>query len=164
MSEATKVIIDGVIKEARIEPWFDGKSVALGKLYGDRKKRFNDGTPIHTSYIVSGPDESGIIHTLNGIYQLEMRGAPPVVKVIDTPPEITVEDGKYTLVMDPLNMRALRYGNPWRDLCGDGLVMALGHEIIDLKDALENLVIAIGMGWDLEGVVAVAKAKVGTAK
>ena len=27
-----------------------------------------------------------------------------------------------------------------------------------LRDALENLTIAIGMGWDLEGVVAVARA------
>lgn len=54
-------------------------------------------------------------------------------------PHITVCDGKYTLVFDPTNMRALRYGEPWRDLIGDGLVMALGQEILDLKEALRRI-------------------------
>lgn len=46
---------------------------------------------------------------------------------------ITVCDGKYTLIMEPGNLRALRYGEEWRDLIGDGFVMALGHEILELK-------------------------------
>lgn len=50
---------------------------------------------------------------------------------------ITVADGKYTLVMDPGNFRALRYGEEWRDLCGDGLIMALGHEIETLREMLQ---------------------------
>jgi hypothetical protein len=51
-------------------------------------------------------------------------------------PEIVVCDGKYTLIMDPTNMRALRHGEPWRDLLGDGFIMALGHEILRLKETL----------------------------
>ena len=52
------------------------------------------------------------------------------------PSHLTVAEGKYTLVMDPTNMRALRYGEPWRDLVGDGFVMALGHEIERLRKEL----------------------------
>lgn len=57
------------------------------------------------------------------------------------PDHITVADGKYTLIMDPSNMRALRYGEPWlaRDLGGDGLIMALGHEIQRLREELAAL-------------------------
>lgn len=33
----------------------------------------------------------------------------------------------------------------------------------DLLDALENLVIAIGMGWDLEGVIGVSKSAIAKA-
>lgn len=52
------------------------------------------------------------------------------------PEHITVGDGKYTLVMDPTNLRALRYGERWRDLVGDGLVMALGQEIQELRETV----------------------------
>lgn len=52
------------------------------------------------------------------------------------PERITVCDGKYTLVMDPTGLRALRYGEDWRDLIGDGFVMALGHEILELREML----------------------------
>lgn len=55
------------------------------------------------------------------------------------PEHITVCDGKYTLIMEPMNMRALRYGEPWRDLVGDGFVMALGQEISALREALSTL-------------------------
>jgi len=44
-------------------------------------------------------------------------------------------DGKYTVVFDEKTGRleALRYGEPWRDLVGDGLVMAMLQEIDRLK-------------------------------
>lgn len=51
-------------------------------------------------------------------------------------PHITVYDGKYTLILDPSNLRALRHGEPWRDLVGDGFVMALGQEIVELRERL----------------------------
>ena len=56
-----------------------------------------------------------------------------------TPEHITVHDGKYTLIMDPGNLRALRYGEPWRNLVGDGFVMALGHEILELREKVATL-------------------------
>lgn len=62
------------------------------------------------------------------------------------PTHIVVADGKYTLVMDPSNLHALRYGEPWRDLVGDGFVMALGHEIEDLRAALAAHEAAEGAG------------------
>ena len=52
----------------------------------------------------------------------------------EKPDHITVCDGKYTLIMEPTNLRALRYGEPWRDLVGDGFVMALGQEIQALRE------------------------------
>lgn len=44
-------------------------------------------------------------------------------------------DGKYTIVFDEKTGRleALRYGEPWRDLVGDGLVLAMLQEIDRLK-------------------------------
>jgi hypothetical protein len=36
---------------------------------------------------------------------------------------VSVNDGKYTVVLEDGNMHALRYGEPWgRDLAGDNLV------------------------------------------
>jgi len=54
------------------------------------------------------------------------------------PAHLTVCDGKYTLIMDAGNLRALRYGEAWRDLAGDGFVMALGHEIEELSGLLRD--------------------------
>jgi hypothetical protein len=42
---------------------------------------------------------------------------------------IDLEGGKYTVIYDNGRLSALRYGEPWRDLTGDGLVLALVHEI-----------------------------------
>lgn len=43
---------------------------------------------------------------------------------------VTVGDGKYTLVQDGEGKQfALRYGEPWRDLVGDGLTLSLGYEL-----------------------------------
>lgn len=50
-----------------------------------------------------------------------------------------VADGKYTVVHDNgANLRALRYGQPWRDLVGDGLVLAMAQEIENLIGCLET--------------------------
>jgi hypothetical protein len=60
-----------------------------------------------------------------------------------TSTHITVADGKYTLILEPSNLRALRYGEPWRSLIGDGFVMALGYEIEDLREIIRDLTQAI---------------------
>lgn len=57
----------------------------------------------------------------------------------EKPEEITVYDGKYTLIMDPSGLRALRYGEEWRDLVGDFFVMALGYEILELRARVAEL-------------------------
>ncbi len=50
---------------------------------------------------------------------------------------VTVADGKYTLVFTPDgHLSALRYGQPWRDLTGDGMVLALVQEVDKLRAAL----------------------------
>ena len=42
---------------------------------------------------------------------------------------------KYTVIfLDNGHMEALRYGEKWRDLTGDGLVLAMLQEIDDLKE------------------------------
>ena len=46
------------------------------------------------------------------------------------PLEITVGDGKYTVVQTPDGqLSVLRNGEPWRDLTGDKLVLCLAQEL-----------------------------------
>ncbi len=49
-------------------------------------------------------------------------------------PGVTVADGKYTVQADgDGRLRCLRYGEEWRDLTGDGMVLALVQEIEALR-------------------------------
>ncbi len=53
---------------------------------------------------------------------------------------VTVADGKYTLVQDKDGKQvALRYGQEWRDLVGDNLTLALGHELEAARVALRKI-------------------------
>lgn len=53
--------------------------------------------------------------------------------------EVTVGDGKYTVrVMADGRMHALRNGEPWRDLNGDGLIYALAAEIENTMQLLDE--------------------------
>jgi hypothetical protein len=55
--------------------------------------------------------------------------------------EVTLEDGKYQIRLsdvsrqEPYVFEALRHGEPWRDLIGDKLSLALVHEIVRLREA-----------------------------
>ena len=52
---------------------------------------------------------------------------------------VTVADGKYTVVMNAEGrLFALRYGQPWRDCVGDGLILALAHEVEELREKLKE--------------------------
>lgn len=52
---------------------------------------------------------------------------------------INLENGKYTVIhKNGTEFRALRYGKEWRDLTGDGLVLAMAQEISDLRDQLHQ--------------------------
>lgn len=54
--------------------------------------------------------------------------------------QITVGDGKYTIVHEAgARLHCLRYGEPWRDLNGDGMVLALTHEIEILRSIIDEV-------------------------
>ncbi|MFU8688454.1 hypothetical protein ACNA6I_01350 [Rossellomorea sp. FS2] len=54
---------------------------------------------------------------------------------------IDLEEGKYSVVNELSNgggLRALRYGEEWRNLSGDGLILAMYHEIERLQEKVEE--------------------------
>ena len=54
--------------------------------------------------------------------------------------EITLYGGKYTYIREEgKGQRALRYGEEWRDLTGDGFVMAMAQEIEELRGQVATL-------------------------
>lgn len=54
------------------------------------------------------------------------------------------EGGKYTVVRkEGGSLRALRHGDPWRDLTGDKLVASMLYEIEDLRIKVAELEHAI---------------------
>lgn len=53
--------------------------------------------------------------------------------------KVTVGDGKYTVIQrEGEGLRALRYGDPWRDCTGDGLIYGLAAEVASLRGSLED--------------------------
>ncbi len=53
---------------------------------------------------------------------------------------VTVGDGKYTVQQDATGrLTALRYGKPWRDCCGDGLIYTLAAEVETLREELARV-------------------------
>jgi hypothetical protein len=53
---------------------------------------------------------------------------------------VTVGDGKYTVKQDATGrLTALRYGEPWRDCCGDGLIYTLAAEVETLREELARV-------------------------
>lgn len=52
---------------------------------------------------------------------------------------VTLCDGKYTVINDAGVVTAELYGQPWRDFVGDGLVLAMMHEIERLKGELADV-------------------------
>lgn len=62
---------------------------------------------------------------------------------MDYPTSITICDGKYTILIDLNTGQAecLRYGEKWRDLVGDKMVLAMFDRIVELESALRELVV-----------------------
>lgn len=55
--------------------------------------------------------------------------------------EETVYDGKYTVILtDKGELKALRYGEDWRDCVGDGLILALAQKIEFLRNSLKVII------------------------
>lgn len=65
--------VDGIIDNVEIITYSDGKTGVYGNLVGDYKGRFASGMPIRTSWIVSGPDENGIVKTRNSVYKVILK-------------------------------------------------------------------------------------------
>lgn len=64
---------------------------------------------------------------------------------------IDLKDGKYTVVLRSDGaMHALRHGEPWRDLVGDKMVMAMAHEIMELRQVVpaDGSVLQRADAWD----------------
>jgi len=57
------------------------------------------------------------------------------------PTRIDLCDGKYTLIYDPSigQSECLRYGEPWRQLVGDKMVLACFDEIVELRQRVKTL-------------------------
>jgi hypothetical protein len=53
--------------------------------------------------------------------------------------QITLEDGKYTVVYEAGVLTALRNGEPWRDMVGDKLVGAMFDEIERLRAVVDEV-------------------------
>jgi len=53
---------------------------------------------------------------------------------------IKLDNGKYEVILDQdgskFNFHALRYGEQWRDLIGDNLILAMFYKIQDLENKL----------------------------
>lgn len=47
--------------------------VISGEIYNDIKKRFEDGTVIHTSRVLKADFVNGVVETLNSVYHLELK-------------------------------------------------------------------------------------------
>lgn len=54
---------------------------------------------------------------------------------------VSVEDGKYTAVVDSTTgaAKVLRYGSEWRDITGDKFILSLCDEIIELRQQVRTL-------------------------
>ena len=53
--------------------------------------------------------------------------------------EVILEDGKYRFYMKEHTLYCDRYGEPWRDFCGDSAVWLLFDKCLDLrKELAEN--------------------------
>lgn len=53
---------------------------------------------------------------------------------------VTTSDGKYTVVLpEGGGLHALRYGEPWRDLVGDNLVLTLAQDVETLRQKVIRL-------------------------
>ena len=65
-------MVTNYIKNWRIQKIGDSV-IIFGEIYNDIKKRFADGTEIHTSKILKADFMNGVVETLNSVYHLELN-------------------------------------------------------------------------------------------
>jgi len=56
------------------------------------------------------------------------------------PTHVDLCDGKYTVIYDleTGQSECLRYGEKWRELCGDKMVLAMFDRIVELEDGIRQ--------------------------
>jgi len=56
------------------------------------------------------------------------------------PTKIELCEGKYSVIynLDTGQSECFRYGEPWRDLCGDKMVLAMFDRIVELEEASDS--------------------------
>lgn len=64
-------MITNYIKNWRIEK-ISGSVIIFSEIYNDIKKRFVDGTKIHTSKVLKADFVNGVVETRNSVYHLEI--------------------------------------------------------------------------------------------
>ena len=56
---------------------------------------------------------------------------------------LSLENGKYEVTFDGGKLSATRYGEQWRDLTGDGMVLAMMLECMDAQSQRNDLLEAL---------------------
>ena len=64
-----------LLKNWKIEPYWDGNIVIYGEIYNDSKNRFSDGSHIRTSRVHYIDFVEGVAKTKNSTYNLENRSS-----------------------------------------------------------------------------------------
>lgn len=53
--------------------------------------------------------------------------------------DLSLNDGEYRVILDESGLHALRYGQEWRSLTGDNLVLALASALDDARKEIKQL-------------------------
>lgn len=54
---------------------------------------------------------------------------------------VTICDGKYTIIQDATGRtKVLRYGQEWRQVTGDNVILGSAHEISNLRNSVARLI------------------------
>lgn len=53
--------------------------------------------------------------------------------------DVSVDNGKYRVIMDKKGLRCLRHGEKWRDCVGDNLIYWLATEVQELRECVLNM-------------------------
>lgn len=70
--------------------------------------------------------------------------------ITDYPTRLDLCDGKYTVIFDLKTGQAecLRYGEPWRSLVGDKMVLAMFDELVAAREQRDRLLAAASTAAD----------------
>ena len=73
----------GTLENWAIDDRYRDGFVLWGRLYGDTKSRFRDGTLIHTSKVIELDETRRFVRTRNSVYYLGKKHEPVILKTYD---------------------------------------------------------------------------------